>query len=377
MKTLKKIIFVLLIGASLLQFYTVIAPKFSSYIDPWYTEEMYSYLENTFNNSQYRLKNPSSIMPDETLFRYASAAYIKGVDPIYINSEHTPLGKYILGTSVYFFHSDGVVILFFGLGSIILLWLLSLQVLSNKELAILPPVFLVLERVFTDQFLVIPLLDIIQLPFILLALYVFNIENKKKNFFWTALVIGIVMSVKTPIAGVLLVGTFGLYFVILRLWKVLIRFVLFLPISIVPLILSYTKTFLDGYSMLQFIGFMKWIILYQKGKLEYPFSAWRLVYLNQWQTWWGDRSYLHAVDWQISWPIFTSVALIVCIFVAARKMKAKSPLIVLLLWFVVYGAFLSIGVISSRFFLPFLPVAYIISVYGVNRVITYLRKVTK
>jgi hypothetical protein len=348
----------------------VIVPLSHVYFAPDYTEDRYQYLEHAFNTSQYRLKNPKSVIPDETVFSYAAGAYLRGVDPIYINSEHTPLGKYIIALSIHFLKNENFPTLIFGIFSLIILWLLSRQVLKDVWIALLPPIFLLHEQVFLDQFRYIPLLDIIQLPFILLTLLTFIIELKKKKFVWTAISIGLVMSVKTPIAGILLVGTFLFYFLVSKAWKDGLRFSMFLPISFVPLFLSYTKTFIDGYSLSQFIGFMKWIILYQQSKLEYPFSVWRLVYLNQWQTWWGDRSFLQAVDWQISWPIFTTLAFGVGIAMCLGKIKTFPALTVLVLWSFVYGAFLSLGVISSRFFLPFLPVLYIIGIYGVTFIVT-------
>lgn len=346
----------------------VVVPGYHAYIDPGYTEDLYKYLEHTYNNSQYRLKRPETIMPDEAVFSYAAGAYLHGVDPIYINSEHTPLGKYIMAMSIYFLKNERFPTLIFGALTLIILWLLGREILADPWVAFLPPIFLMHEQVFLDQLRVTPLLDILQMPFVLLTLLSFIAEVKKKSFIWTALMIGVVMSIKTPIAGFLLMGTFFLYFLSLKMWKAGLRFSIFLPLSFVPLLFSYTKTFLDGYSLSQFIGFMKWVILYQQSKLEYPFSAWRLVYFNQWQTWWGDRSFLHAVDWQITWPIFTTLVLVIFCFALFRKMIVSTELRVLLLWSLVYGAFLSLGVISSRFFLLFLPVAYIIGVYGLATV---------
>ena len=136
-----------------------------------------------------------------------------------------------------------------------------------------------------------------------------------------------------------------------------------MPISGFVLIASYARTFLDGYTLYQFLGFQKWIILYQKSKLIFPFSVWRLIFLNQWQAWWGSMSILKADDWKITWPVFTGLAIILIFLVFFKRIRISREILVLVLWFSVYGAFLSLGVVSSRFLLPFLPVAYILGTY--------------
>lgn len=347
------------------QIWLVVAERSTNFFSPVYTEKTYKDLERAFNHSQYRVKENPGIIPDETVFSYASGAYLHGVDPIYINSEHTPLGKYLIAISILVFKNDSLPILVFGIFSVLAVWLLGRTVIKDPWLNMLPSAFLCLEKLFADQFRITPLLDIIQLPFILLTLFVFIREVRINRFVGTTLCVGLVMSMKTPIAGILLAGTCMVYMMLTQKIKGLIRFTAFIPFSLIPFVLSYTKTFMDGYSISQFIGFIKWIILYQQSKLEYPFSVWRLIYFNQWQTWWGNRSFLQATDWSITWPIFTTITIIVGLSVLFKKFNTTSALNVLLLWALGYSIFLSLGVVSSRFFLPLFPVLYIISVQGI------------
>ncbi|MFZ5845626.1 MAG: hypothetical protein ACOY0S_04115 [Patescibacteria group bacterium] len=368
MKALNKrgVLGVLLIGMLVLRVGLVVLPRWQFYFTPYYTEEVYRQLENTFNRSQYRQQNPSALIPDEVVFSYAAGAYLHGIDPILVNSEHTPLGKYFIALSILFFGNDRLVILFFSLLTLYALWRLGKEVLGDGLIALIPVVIFSFEKLFLGQLIYVPLLDIIQLPFIFLALLFFMQEKKGNHFLLTALALGLVMATKTIVPALLLIISFILYFILRRVYRQLIYFLLHLPVTGGVLLFSYIKTFIDGYSLGDFWGFQKWIFLYQKSKLIFPFSVWRLIFLNQWQTWWGEMKIISADDWQITWPIFTvlTLFLILRFFMGNEK---PDKVLLLILWILVYGAFLSLGVVSSRFLLPFLPITYVLGTYLISR----------
>lgn len=319
------------------------------YFDRYYTEDTYKNLERLYNGSQYRIKNPTSIIADEIVFRYAAGAYIRGVDPILVNSEITPLGKYIVGLSYHWFQTESVVVLIFTLLSLFALWLLGSQVLG-RVWSLVPVALFSSEPLFRNQLLITPLMDIIQLPFILLSLYSFI----RKNFFFTAVFLGLAAATKSVVPAILLILTFVIFS--LRLMKS-IKFVFWLPLSFLILLLSYLRTFLNGYSFWDFLGFQKWILLYQQSKLIFPFSFWKLMLFNQWQTWWGDMAIHKAEDWLFTWPV-----LVIVPFVLIIKKKLSNQILILLLWVLVYEIFLSFGVVVTRFLLPLLPILYILTV---------------
>lgn len=336
----------------------------NNYFQRYYTTDVYKQLENLYNHSQYRLKNPTSIIADEIVYRYVAGAYLNGVDPILINSESLPLGKYILAVSIALFQTDGVAIALFGLLTLVSLWLLANIVLKNTLVSSLVVMLFSFEKLYVNQLLVTPLLDIIQLPFILFALYFFLKEYQKRRWYiMTALMLGFVMATKSVVPTLLLVSTFLVFLVTEKRVREALQLAVASPISIIVVILSYTRTFLNGYSLVDFLKFQKWIFQYQQSKLLYPFSVWRLLLFNQWQTWWGDQRILHTDDWQITWPILTLLPLSFFI-VPIRKSTGKNfPIKLLLLWIGIYAGFLSLGVISTRFLLPLLPVLYIVVVY--------------
>jgi len=342
--------------------FIIIKPNIQRYTVPSYTEDQYKFFEQLFNRSQYRIKENPAIIPDEVVFSYAAGAYMRGVDPIYINSEHTPLGKYIIGLGIFLIKNDAITIPLCAILTLFAMFLIGNIVLNNKILSLLAVIGFSYEKLFSDQFLVTPLLDMVQLPFILFSLYAFMKEEKKGMFVWTALLVGLVAATKTVVPAVMLVGIFILYLLLQKKIGTIVQMLLFLPISIVVFLFSYIKTFIDGYSIYEFLGFQKWIFLYQKSKLLFPFSVWRLLYRNEWQTWWGDMGFLRADDWQWTWPVITTLPFVGTIFYIVKKCFFTDFKGLLILYILTWELFLSTGVVSSRFFLPLFPICYIISI---------------
>ncbi len=331
----------------------------------YYTDSYYKQLEEMFNKSQYRVKNPIYI-PDEVVFSYAAGAYIRGVDPILINSEHTPLGKYIIGLSVLAFKNDRIVVVPFFILTLIFLWMVSKEVLGDTLLALIPVLLFSTEKLFRNQLVYAPLLDILQLPFVLISLWLFIRSYKRRSFILLMVAVGITISVKTVVTGILLIGCFLFFLIVEKKWNRIISLVLHLPISGIVLLFSYTRTFLSGYTLIDFLGFQKWIFSYQNSKLIYPLSFWRLILMNRWQAWWGDKSVLRANDWNFLWPVIVIVPIGMALYALVVRKKLTPSVMVLLIYALSYEAFLSTGITSTRFFLPLLPVLYILSVYALR-----------
>ncbi|MBI4066278.1 hypothetical protein HY411_01035 [Candidatus Gottesmanbacteria bacterium] len=357
-----------LFGMTSVSFFRATKPVWMGYTTPYYTDAVYQGLESAFNQSQYRQKEHPGFIPDETIFSYAAGAYVRGMDPILVNSEHTPLGKYIIGVFILLMKNDKFTVIPFSLLSLVAVWLIGRMALKDSTLALVPVAILATEPLFLNQIRTAPLLDIIQLPWILLSIAAFLWEREKRTFFTTAVMIGLVMATKTVVPAVLLVGTFAVYLLMLRRAKDITRLFLCFPVSVGIFIASYARTFMSGYTLFDFIGFQKWIFFYQQSKLMFPLSSWRLLLLNQWQAWWGDMSVLAADDWRWTWPASTLLGTVAFGLLAMRRISFKEPIALLVLWFAVYSAFLSLGVVSSRFFLPLFPISFIVGVWVLRQV---------
>jgi hypothetical protein len=364
---LRTIIAVILLAVTAITLIQTVRPLWIGYTTPYYTDQIYEGLTNAYNGSQYRRKEQAGIIPDETVFSYAAGAYVKGVDPILVNSEHTPLGKYLIGLFIIVLKNDKFIVLPSALLMLIGVWVLGRIALKDTVAALVPVVILTTEPLFLNQIRTAPLLDIIQLPWILFAFSAFLIEQKRGAFFITAFMIGLVMATKTIVPGILLIGTFIMYFAMRHQIKNMLRLCVWLGLSVLIFVASYTRTFMSGYTLTDFIGFQKWIFLYQQSKLIYPFSVWRLLLFNEWQAWWGDLRILTADDWRWTWAASTILGIMATGLMVLRKVPLGEPIALLILWFAVMSAFLSLGVVSSRFFLPLFPVSYIVGVWIVRR----------
>lgn len=326
----------------------------------------YGFLKKLYSNSQYVKKVNPGIIPDQALESYAAGAFLKGINPINIIHDQPPLGRYILSLSVLLFDNPNtiVVLLLFlsGLG----VFLIARLVLNNFLLATLPFGIFINEPLFINKFYNSPLLEPIQLPFIIFALYFFIQGVVKKEFAkWfilTSIMLGFVISTRFFMLGVVLVFSMITYFLISKRFdRKFLTFILSLPLAIVVLLVSYARTIHLGYSPIQIFGIQKYIYNYHRAQLSLPFSFWDLLLFNRWHTWWGARSIISDFQWIILWPISIILTIIYLLTGILRKISIAEPEKILIIWVVVYSLFLSLGETSTRYFPPFLPFAYIIA----------------
>ena len=284
------------------------------------------------------------------------------------------MGRYIIALSIYLFDNQKTLIIPLLLTSVIGIFLIAKLVLKNTLLSLIPLGIFVNEPLFLGKLSYAPLLEPIQLPFIVFSLYFFikGILSKQymKWFLLTSLMVGFVISIRFFILGFFLVLSMLIYlFIEGRIDKKTTLFLLSLPLSLIILVLSYTRTIQDGYSVYQIFGVQKYIFFYHKSKFILPFSFWDLLLFNRWHTWWGDRTIISDSAWIITWPI-SSVVTAGYLFAALMKKIAVSPQEkVIALWIIMYSLLLSIGDSTTRYFLPLVPFIYILATSFIIKII--------
>jgi len=339
-------------------------------IDYFFAKEynaQYELLKSVYYGSQYVKKDKPGIIPDETFESFVGGAFARGVNPILIVHEHPPLGRYIIGLSTILFDNAKTLILPCLFISIFGIFLIGKIILKKTIFALIPLGIFVNEPLFVSKLTIAPLLEPIQLPFIIFSLYFFirGIESKKSLpwFMATSLIVGAVASIRFFILGTALFISMFIYMILRKkLDKKVVQFVVSLPLSLIPLFASYTKTMIDGYSFLQILGVQKYIFVYHHSKIIVFFSFWDLLLFNRWHTWWGDRRILHEVHWIIAWPISAFLTYASLILVFLKKIKVSKERKFLFIWIIVYSLLLSIGTTTTRYFLPLLPFLYILGV---------------
>lgn len=336
--------------------------------------KVYNQLESLYYSSQYVKKENPGIIPDDTFEAFVGGAFLRGVNPINIVHEHPPLGRYIIALSILLFDNASTLILPLLALSLGACFLIAKIVMKNSLLALIPVAIFSNDPLFISKLQYSPLLEAIQLPFILLSLYFFikGIKNEK-SFKWlalTSLMVGFVISIRFFILGFTLFFAMFLYFILRKkINKQFIYFLLSSPISLIVLFASYTKTILDGYSLWQIMGVQKYLFYYHQTKLENSFSFWDLILFNRWHTWWGDRSIIHDRTWFIAWPISMFSLLFSLVASLARIMRMNEGEIFLSIWALVYCGLLSVGNSTTRYFLPLVPILYVLMVSLLTRII--------
>lgn len=339
----------------------------------------YESIGKVYYSSQYVKKRNPGIIPDQALESFAGGAFLKGVNPILIIHDQPPLGRYILSLSILLFDNVNtiMVLLFFlsGLG----VYLVARLTLNSTLFSLVPLAIFINEPLFTNKFYNSPLLEPIQLPFIIFALYFFMQGIIKKNyvkwFILTSVMLGFVISIRFFILGAFLIFAMILYFLIQKQFnKRFAIFFLTLPIAILVLLFSYTRTIQLGSSILHIFGIQKYIFNYHKTQLSLPFTFWDLLFFNRWHTWWGGRTITSDPQWIIIWPVASFLTLIFSILGIIKKIIFSEAEKIIIIWIIVYSLFLSVGETSTRYFPPLLPFIYIIATSFLIKIIPKLKK---
>lgn len=367
------VVYIFLLSFIFFQSIVSVYQQRTKFFSKGYMQQFHSY-EQAYFASQYVKKNSISIMPDETFESYVGGAFLRGKNPIMIVHEHPPIGRYIIALSILLFDNPSTIILPLLVISLIGIWLISKQVLHSTILSLIPIAIFANEPLFLHKLSFTPLLEPIQLPFIVLSIYFFiqGVTKEKHNkwFILSSLMLGFVISIRFFILGLFLTISFILYFLLQKpINKRIFPFILSLPLSLVVLVLGYTRTMQDGYTVLQIFSVQKYILFYHKSKLINEFTFWDLLFFNRWHTWWADRRIISDSEWIIIWPITMFFSFLFTIENFFKRLAFSKAEKVIILWVIAYCLLLSIGSTTTRYFLPLVPFLYILSVRFLQRVL--------
>lgn len=319
--------------------------------------------EKAYYSSQYVKKENPGIMPDDTFEAFVGGAFLRGTNPILIVHEHPPMGRYIIALSILLFDNPRTIIVPLFFLSLFGLFLIIRKALNNNLIALLSLVVFGNEPLAMSKLQYTPLLESIQLPFIIFALYFFiqGVSQKRYApwFLLVSLMLGFVVSIRFFILGAVLVLAMITLLVLQRKERRrLFAFTASLPLALVVLFGSYFRTIQDGYSLVQILGVQKYIFFYHQSKLENLFSFWDLLLFNRWHAWWGERIIISDSTWIIAWPIATVLTVGFVLLFLLKKVKINLASKTILLWILFYCLLLSGGNSTTRYFLPLLPFLY-------------------
>jgi hypothetical protein len=365
-----KIIFTVLLVLILIQPVLLILRSQDLFFSRTY-HSRFNDLKKLYYSSQYMIKKNPAIIPDQTLEAFAAGAFIKGMNPILIVHDQPPLGRYITGLSIIFFDNENTITIFLFFSSLFGIFLVSRQIFKNAAYALLPVLIFANEPLMRLRLIYMPLLESVQLPFIIFSIYFFMrmIGGAKRSglgqiYKWGIIVsvtLGFIISIRYFVLGGALLLSYLLFFVIKRRYKEALCFISVLPLSLVVLAFSYTRTIVESHSIIKPFSVQKYIFTYQSSKFIEIGTVWDLLFFNRWHTWWGDRSISPDPNWILVWPVSTILAMTLGIGGIFKKIKLSDRELVLFLWVCCYLVMLSVGYSSTRYFLPLLPFLYILA----------------
>lgn len=368
---IRTIVYCAILIAIFIQPVMVIYQKKDVYFSPGYSKK-YESFKSLYYSSQYVQKKNPSIIPDNILESFAGGAFLKGMNPILIIHDQPPLGRYITALSILLFDNQltmTVPLLFL---SLIALYFLSRAAIKNKFLVLIPVGIFANEPLFLSKFSFAPLIETMQLPFIILSFYFFyKGVTSKKFIFWfifTSIMIGFVISIRLLVIGAGMITAMTVYFFLIKDRRKMFAFFLTLPLCVFILLLSYFKTIQDGSSVLHIFGIQKYILYYHSSKFILPFTFWDLLLFNRWHTWWEDWSISSDPQWTILWPVSVFLSIFFLVKIVIKNIKANAVDRLIFLWIGIVCLILSTGFTSTRNFLPVVPFFYILAVSLLDKI---------
>ena len=326
--------------------------EYLSRYDPVYWEERYF-------KSQWVMAEPEETIGDDGLYAYAGWEYLHGRDPTTLNAEMPPLGKYLIGLSIFVFGNQNIFALISGFLVLVVFYRMNRLVFRNHLWALLPVVLFSLEPLFWQQ-LRAPFLDLLYLLFLFLTFHFFL----RHRFFLAAFFLGLMAAIKASASTFLLVGlTTILYFLFKKRWDWLKQWLFFLPVSLLSFTATYFRYFWLGHSLKEFLGVQKWILLfYQRGARAALGSVWPMLLIGRWLTWWNNL--VKIAEWQITWPILLVFSIWYLVFGIFKKRFDAFWLFGL--WTFIYLLFLSFLPVWPRYLLVIMPFMYNLAVWQLN-----------
>lgn len=274
--------------------------------------------EKKYYESQWSIPNSKKPISDETLYTYAGYKYITGTNPILVNPEAPPLGKYIIGLSILLFNQQSILNIVAGLFCLVFIYLIIYVITSSIFYSSIGVFLTSINTLFIDQLIHTPQLEIFQLFFLLLIFICLIQYQKKTNILWiiyTGILLGCFFSIKAFILHFTLVSIWiGIYFFRLSKSKntnTIFKFGGVMSIALIIFSFTYFSYFFHNGTLRGFLGVQKWIMLfYHDSKIEtlkilggyIP-----LIFFNKWRFWSNGYPLISYDSWSILWPfIYTS-----------------------------------------------------------------------
>ncbi len=278
-----------------------------------------AYWKDRVEHSQWELPASKRIIGDDGLYSYVGYKIALGEDLTVLNPETGPVGKYLLGYSILFFHTPAVTSFMLGLGILGLFYFLSQFFLKDRFLSLLLTGILSFDPLFFSQFTG-SWVDLPQLFFLLLFLVLFLYGSLHKKqilyMFLTGISLGIFSDVKFPILTPILFLFVCISLSLSKKWQSLLSFIFGCSLGFLFPYMAY----LSHHSLKEFISLQKYIIaFYMKSHLPvHHFAIWQTLILGKFPDIVSGRLSKYQ-EWWIVLPIITLLGLGGSIWTICKK----------------------------------------------------------
>ena len=331
----------------------------------------YESLKSVYGESQYSMKGWKYWIPDETVYAYAGGAYIKGANPILVESTQPPLGKYLIGLSILATGSENNIVALFFIFFLIGIYMLVRTMTGSIMVALIAVLIASFERLFIDQLIYTPLLDMFHITFILYAIISASYAVKKSKPVFVLLsfiLLSASMLTKVWVMGFVFTISISMY-ILLKKPKYYVYVFAGGIIIVLSILLVYARLVLEGYSIIEILKVQKWLYWYHNSKINRFFTIWPLIFMNKWYVWWGEVPVIQDLNWSLSWPIVIGSGMVASVYGLWSIVKKTEPAIhISALSILAYAAFISLGQASARYLLPFLPICYSMMIWAVYEI---------
>lgn len=288
---------------------------------------------------------------------------IRGVEQLIVNKDplqtlpgHPFLASYFYGISIILFQNPYYASLFAFTLCLILFIEIAKKFTKNKFYIGLVSALLIIDPLFNEA-LFTTMLDIYLLLFTLGAFYflILFYENKKITYaLLSSLFLGFCVSSKFYPATLPLMAAFIAGTIHKRNFSLFKMHLASLPMIFLGFILGHATFFFHHIDPLSFIRYQRYIQNWWAGSPSVePFIVFKIIFLNQWNTWWDKREIIRLEYWTPVWGILLLSS------ISSLKKLAGPYTITVLAWIMVSFLMFSYMAIYPRHLLAVLPALYL------------------
>lgn len=317
-----------------------------------------------YSKSQYVL-GPASRggIGDDGLYTFAGYYYFfqKG-DVSAVNFEHPPIGKYLIGLSIFLFHNENLINIVYYVLLLAVTYRLGKIILKNDLLSMSAAGFVSCNLLIMDN-LKRSLLDLpFTLFFTLAVFFLIKAIFKPKFYFLSMFFWGLTFSTRFfPSFLLIFIFLLGIIFIFKRQ-----NLKLFLYSSmLVPIIyiFSHFSFFIYHPSFIEFLRHKKWMLSWFSGTVSIVGNIWLNILTGYFFD--STQKLVRNEYWNIFLPLIAIFSMVLPkeVLVDIKKLEIKVIYGIVIVYFI-YITFLSSGV--EKFIMPVFPLLSILALHNIS-----------